>query len=185
MNDKKIIFKTRNNCAICETALTSSLIDLPHFPLTELYTKTKPQKQSGFVDQKFHLCPKCGHGQLGNIIAPKFLYTASEYFFRTSQSKSASTANDVFLQFILSVFKAKSFANIIEIGCSDLYLLRALKKYAKKLIGIDPILKGKEKEFSGTVVEVIGGDALMIKVGNLPPRKIFLSSIRPPREQPK
>nr|QBI71278.1 ebna2 binding protein P100 [Liposcelis bostrychophila] len=46
-----------------------------------------------------------------------------------------------------------------------------------------PQLTGKEKEFSGTVVEVVGGDALMIKVGNLPPRKIFLSSIRPPREQ--
>ncbi|EEB10167.1 nuclease domain-containing protein, putative [Pediculus humanus corporis] len=68
--------------------------------------------------------------------------------------------------------------------------LRAAERYAKEnrirrwkdFQPKTPLLSGKEKEFSGTVVEVINGDALMVKVGNAPPRKIFLSSIRPPRE---
>nr|QBI71276.1 ebna2 binding protein P100 [Franklinothrips vespiformis] len=40
------------------------------------------------------------------------------------------------------------------------------------------------KEYTATVVEVINGDALMVKIsGQSQPKKIFLSSIRPPREQ--
>lgn len=40
------------------------------------------------------------------------------------------------------------------------------------------------KEYGATVVEIIGGDGLMVKIaGQSAPKKIFLSSIRPPREQ--
>lgn len=45
-----------------------------------------------------------------------------------------------------------------------------------------PQITGKEKEFNGTVVEVINGDALNIKLANGQVKKIFLSSIRPPKE---
>lgn len=45
-----------------------------------------------------------------------------------------------------------------------------------------PQITGKQKEYSGTVVEVINGDALSIKLANGEARKIFLSSIRPPKE---
>lgn len=45
-----------------------------------------------------------------------------------------------------------------------------------------PQISGKEKEFSGTVVEVINGDALTLKLGNGQLKKVFLSSIRPPKE---
>nr|BAN21254.1 ebna2 binding protein P100 [Riptortus pedestris] len=40
-----------------------------------------------------------------------------------------------------------------------------------------------DKEFTGTVVEVVNGDALMVKLPNGTVKKIFLASIRPPREQ--
>nr|QBI71270.1 ebna2 binding protein P100 [Embidopsocus sp. AB-2019] len=71
--------------------------------------------------------------------------------------------------------------------------LRAAEKYAKEnrirrwkdFQPKAPQLTGKEKEFTGTVVEIVGGDALMVKVGASPPKKIFLSSIRPPREAAK
>lgn len=45
-----------------------------------------------------------------------------------------------------------------------------------------PQITGKEKEYTGTVVEVINGDALMIKLPNGQVKKVFLSSIRPPKE---
>lgn len=45
-----------------------------------------------------------------------------------------------------------------------------------------PQITGKQKEYGGTVVEVINGDALLIKLPNGETRKIFLSSIRPPKE---
>lgn len=45
-----------------------------------------------------------------------------------------------------------------------------------------PQITGKEKEFTGTVTEVINGDALYIKLASGQVKKIFLSSIRPPKE---
>ncbi|KAK7868266.1 hypothetical protein R5R35_000663 [Gryllus longicercus] len=46
-----------------------------------------------------------------------------------------------------------------------------------------PQVSGKEKEFSANVVEVINGDALQVKLADGSSKKIFLASIRPPREQ--
>jgi staphylococcal nuclease domain-containing protein 1 len=41
---------------------------------------------------------------------------------------------------------------------------------------------GKEKDFTGTVIEVFNGDAISVKLPNGQVKKVFLSSIRPPRE---
>lgn len=43
-------------------------------------------------------------------------------------------------------------------------------------------ITGKEKEFSGTVVEVFNGDAICVKLTNGQYKKVFLASIRPPKE---
>lgn len=43
-------------------------------------------------------------------------------------------------------------------------------------------LTGKEKELTGTVVEIFNGDAISIKILNGQVKKVFFSSIRPPRE---
>lgn len=48
-----------------------------------------------------------------------------------------------------------------------------------------PKLEGKEKEFYATVVEVINGDALNVKMADGRVRKVFLASIRPPKETGK
>lgn len=42
---------------------------------------------------------------------------------------------------------------------------------------------GKEKDFTGTVVEVYNGDAISVKTTSGATKKVFLSSIRPPRER--
>lgn len=55
--------------------------------------------------------------------------------------------------------------------------LRWWKDYAPS----GPTIDAKEKEFQGKVVEVINADAMMVKVGDQSPKKIFLASIRPPR----
>ncbi|XP_044734250.1 staphylococcal nuclease domain-containing protein 1 isoform X1 [Chrysoperla carnea] len=45
-----------------------------------------------------------------------------------------------------------------------------------------PQIHGNEKNFVGTVVEVVNGDALFVKTPNGSVKKIFLASIRPPKE---
>lgn len=46
-----------------------------------------------------------------------------------------------------------------------------------------PAYAGKEKDFSGTVIEVYNGDAISVRSSTGQVKKVFLSSIRPPREQ--
>ncbi|CAH2035335.1 unnamed protein product, partial [Iphiclides podalirius] len=46
-----------------------------------------------------------------------------------------------------------------------------------------PVIAAKDKEFTATVMEVINGDALVVKLSNNTHKKIFLASIRPPREK--
>lgn len=40
----------------------------------------------------------------------------------------------------------------------------------------------KDKDFSGTVAEVYNGDAISVKISGVAPKKVFFSSIKPPRD---
>ncbi len=141
---------------MCGAKLGRTLIDLPRLPLTEIFVKKKQPKGMGFVDQQFYVCDTCHHGQLGTIVDPKFLYNSDAYFFRTGESKTAPAANDFFLNFIMSHVRSGRIGTIIDVGCSDLYLLNALRGKAKRLVGIDPVLKGREEELSDDQMTVIG-----------------------------
>jgi len=153
-----IPFKKRTNCIICGAASDEPLIELPNFPLTGIYTGEKMEQTTtkiAFADQSFHLCTNCGHGQISNIIDPDILYD-STYCFRTSASKTAIKANDIFLSFINRITGNRHFKNIVEIGCNDLYLLNSLSCKSEQLIGIDPILKDREQELSNDKFIIIG-----------------------------
>lgn len=80
--------------------------------------------------------------------------------------------------------------------CVDWSIAKMKKSEADKLKQAEKMAKEKRLriwknwtpppkmgEFSGTVVEVVNGDALMIKLPNSTIKKIFLAGIRPPREQ--
>lgn len=58
----------------------------------------------------------------------------------------------------------------------------AHKRLWKDWQATTPKITGKEKEFTAVVSEVINGDALVVKQGNGEYKKIFLASVRPPKE---
>ncbi|XP_014242124.1 staphylococcal nuclease domain-containing protein 1 [Cimex lectularius] len=82
--------------------------------------------------------------------------------------------------------------------CVDWSLETMNKADADKLVNAEKVAKEKklniwkdhsppkvdDKHFTGTVVEIVNGDALMVKMPNGVVRKIFLAGIRPPKEQP-
>jgi hypothetical protein len=152
---KNIKIKRRSYCVVCGKKCGSSILKMPHYPLTEIYVEKQSPGNIGFADQEFYLCDKCGHGQLLNIIDQAILY-GKNYVTRTTTSSSAIVAIETFMNFIFKMIKGSSFDNIIEIGCNDLYTLKKLKKHAKHLFGIDPILKGREKEYSAGKIRIIG-----------------------------
>jgi len=154
---RKVPFERRLNCVICEKKVGNSIIKLPNFPMTEIYLERKPKEKLGFVDQEFYFCKNCGHGQILNVIDVDLQYGNSLfYYFRTSESASGRESADFFIDFLNEVIKNKHLKTIIEVGCNDLYILKKIRNKASKLIGIDPILKGKEKECSQRNIVAIG-----------------------------
>ncbi len=142
---RHIPFTDRNHCLVCGNNSWDVSIEMPRFPMTEIYTEQKCQEGLGYVDQAFDFCTRCGHGQLRNVIDPEFQYgDASSYFFRASDSISGRASAHFLLRFIERISKGKNIKTAVEIGCNDLYLLKSLGPGVDRRIGIDPILKGKE-----------------------------------------
>lgn len=76
---------------------------------------------------------------------------------------------------------------VMKSGASSLRAAERAAKDAKLRIWTNyvsnaPVIAAKDKEFVATVLEVVNGDALVVKMNNNVIKKIFLASIRPPRE---
>ncbi|KAF7265330.1 hypothetical protein GWI33_021313 [Rhynchophorus ferrugineus] len=96
---------------------------------------------------------------------------------------------------IAEILLREGFARCVDwslasLASSEIQKFRAAEQQAKseqKRIWKDyqarvPQITGKEKEFSATVIEVVNGDALQLKMADGSVKKVFLASIRPPRE---
>jgi len=142
------------NCVVCNNRM-DTVLEFPDLPLTGIYSKSGQDPLFPKHDQALMLCEGCGHGQLRYILDGKFLYD-STYGFRTSTSSTASGGSQYFAQFLSRIFPDKKFARVLEFGCNDVYLLNLIQDRAEKLLGVDPILKGRESEFATSKIQVIG-----------------------------
>lgn len=142
---------------VCGEKTDKAIIELPNFPMTEIYTTEKIKEKVAFCNQSFHVCRKCGHGQISHVIDVSLQYGDSiSYSFRTSKSATGRESSDFFINFLLKTIKSRRLGIVIEVGANDMYILRTLSGKADKLIGVDPILKGKEKEYSKGNIVAIG-----------------------------
>lgn len=141
-----MIARTKNDaCCACGNTKLAPILDLPRFPLTGIYINDQSDAEYPFVDQGFALCPDCGHGQLLFTVDPDYLY-GSTYTHRGSSSPIATGGNDFFIGFLESLTPGQTFKQIVEVGCNDLYMLSRLTRKAGRLVGIDPIWKGRQPE---------------------------------------
>lgn len=140
---RNIPYSKRGECVVCGNKLSPPLIDLPAFPLTEIFTAEIIRDKIGFMDQHFHFCSHCGQGSIANIINREFQYNSAAYFFRTSKSATGMESADFFVDFVEFMIEGRELKHIVDVGCNDLYTLKSLRSRARKLTGIDPILKGQ------------------------------------------
>ena len=156
MNISIPIVKTRERCAVCDSAQLDIVIDLPSLPLTGRFSNDPIASfvKDG-IDQKLLWCPHCCHAQLAFQVDPRELYN-EEYHFRTSRSQTACRGVDFFLKTLDKFFPQRFFHCALDLGCNDLYLLQQLKSRTAQQYGIDPIWKGKENEAKGPSLTVFG-----------------------------
>lgn len=145
----------KQRCTVCRSVYLTSVFDLPQLPLTGIYTEGHAtDSKYPTMDQAWMLCTDCGHGQLQNVIDPKYLYEDT-YTHRGGVSPIASGGNDFFVEFLTAVAGRRRFTTLVDIGCSDLYLLKKLYSRAESAWGIDPIWIGKD-HISPEGIRVLG-----------------------------
>jgi len=130
-------------------------MELPKLPLTGYYVSPEEAPIEAYhFDQGLLVCQQCGHGQLENIIDPKYLYN-DKYSHRGSLSPIASGGNYFFLDYLLKNIVGKK-ESIIDVGCNDLLLMQLIKEKisANNYYGLDPIWIGKDHQKDG--ISVLG-----------------------------
>ena len=141
-------------CCVCGGCL-EEVFALPSLPVTGIYSKASHDPSFPTYDQAFALCPSCQHGQLSEALDPTVLYGGA-YGFRTSESATARKGSEFFAAYLHTLFPGRKFRNVVDFGCNDGVLLGLLEGSAERRVGIDPILRGKEREFKALGIEAIG-----------------------------
>ncbi len=137
-----MIIKTIKNCVVCQNKL-KSVVNLPKYPITEVFSQKKTTNKKFFINQKIMFCNKCQHISLKNIIQQDIFY--KDYKMRSKiSSQHAGEYLTNFFRFIKKNVK-KDFNKkaIIDIGGNDSTFLSLFKNKIK--INIDPNASGDEE----------------------------------------
>jgi hypothetical protein len=136
-------------CGVCSCATLDLLWELPNFPLTEMFGKY----DQGFpsFNQKLLFCDACSHVQLETQIDPNFLYTPSQYAFRTLTTPKITRELDFLISFIRESFPDLTNSSILEVGSSNLELATTLKPFVGAYSVCDPLLKDQDGQVIGGV----------------------------------
>ncbi len=132
-------------CNVCLSSEIDEVLALPDYPLNSIYlTKAEAQKADRYRprDFTFYICRSCGHFQAVSGVKLDELYN-DEYNYNT-QNPGVQGRITFFLS-QLSKIEHIRFGRVIDIGCYDLSLLKAVKQRIKAdhYIGIDPSIPGK------------------------------------------
>ncbi|NQV47464.1 MAG: methyltransferase domain-containing protein [Rhodospirillaceae bacterium] len=134
-------------CCACGSDNLELISELPKFPhigiFLDDYSKTENYP---LVDNSVCACAQCGHVQLGYTVDASFLYPV-DFQHKTSHSVSAMQANNVLFDFAQKVCAGKKVSLVAEIGCNDTFLLQKFAETGADVVGVDPILKGREAQF--------------------------------------
>jgi len=84
---KKIKYSNNKFCPCCNKKLQKA-IELPRFPVTEFYIRSKQKINNDYlINQAYLYCDNCQHMTISKTIDPKFIY--SNYTTISSQSRGA------------------------------------------------------------------------------------------------
>ena len=159
--------KKSNECPVCGGAM-EALIDLPRYPLTEMYEPWTPKSEAGrgLVDQAFLFCEPCSHGKLETVVPPSILYGPG-YRTRTAASGGSKAAVMAFAEFVKSKVYLADIDAVIDIGGNDGTLLAEFP--SNRTVAIDPHASG-----ANTVIRAMVEDADLLQFKG--ERKLILSS---------
>lgn len=126
-------------CRFCKKAPLCKVIDLGHVPLAGGFLKNNDKKT--FQTEKSYplelsFCKKCSLLQTTNVINADTLFKNYFYFSSSIKTLTQHFVNNA--KEIKKLFKKPSNHFILEIGCNDASMLKALLEYGFRVLGVDP-----------------------------------------------
>jgi len=128
------------NCNACGSPTVDQVLSLPDYPLNSVYVNAAEARRTDRYqprDFSLHTCGKCGLFQADSAVELTELYT-DDYAYNTQNAGVQGRIGFFLSQ--LKPLEGMKFNRVIDVGCFDLSLLKAVKQRisANHFIGIDP-----------------------------------------------
>jgi hypothetical protein len=144
---EKLVKHKQTKCPCC-SGQSSSVMDLPRYPLTEFYKQNSDKREPfGFIDQNVQFCSSCSHLFIGKILDARKIYNERNYLTSSISSKGAVGCIDEFVDFIKKTTTDTDLhgSTLVDIGGNDSTLLMNFIGDVNHLINIDPNAKADDK----------------------------------------
>ncbi|TSC82481.1 MAG: methyltransferase family protein [Parcubacteria group bacterium Gr01-1014_20] len=130
--------KRRTTCRICGGSRLFQFLSLGDTPLADAFVeKENLDKPEAKYPLDVEVCEDCGLVMLVNIVDPELLF-GDNYAFYTSGSPQAVAHFRRYAHSIIERFPELAKKLTIDIAANDGVLLRPLKEFGAKVLGIDP-----------------------------------------------
>jgi len=144
-----------SECRICKSGDLDKVLNMPANPFGDEYIPgdrlCQPQNE---YPLDLYCCKSCGLLQIIDIVNPANLYL--DYLYESKTSLELKKHFDQYAENIQKKWGLSKGALVVEIGCNDGMLLRALKNSGLKVIGVDPAKRFIE-EYKKDGLELISG----------------------------
>ena len=162
-------------CVVCG-GNTVNVLRMDRLPITGIYTAS-----SIAVEQSYDLCllqcTRCTHMQLADHIPVEYIYNDT-YKHRTSHSGFARRGVAKLIE-ALDLYNKEYDTNIygnvvVDIGCSDGYLLSQLGDRTDRKVGIDPVADNNDMDSMHYDVELIKGFIEDVDIAGIDPDMVVM-----------
>ena len=141
-------------CKLCN-AETITFLDLGRQPLANKYPKRDEFEGEEFFPLEVLFCPECKNVQLGKIISRERMF--EDYYYLSSVNKGLVKHFEELAE------ELKNSQFVVDIGSNDGILLKPLKEFGVKCIGVDPSVNvGKIANDAGltTIISFFNSDSV-------------------------
>lgn len=121
------------NCALCLSDQVTKVMDFGEVALAGAFLKRGQFSREKKYPLTLHFCHDCTLAQVGERLDPEILFR--DYFYRSSAIGTLRSHFSAYAKHVVDRFKPKT---VVEIGCNDGVMLRALIKLGVQAIGVDP-----------------------------------------------
>ena len=124
-------------CRICSNKKLHNFLSLGPIPLANSFLKEEQlTEQEPYYPLDICFCSKCGLVQLGQVVAPKVMF--SDYAYLTGTSTPMKAHFRDLAESVIRKFSLPKASLIVDIGSNDGTLLEAFKNCNMNVLGIEP-----------------------------------------------